>query len=287
MSISVISKVFAKEVAKTMRYGKDINAIKTGFETLDDILGGGLEPGKLYVLGSRPGMGKTALACNIVLNAINQGKNIVYATMDFTKEKLVERLIRTEAMIDCSQDGHSEDDWDRMIAAANKIGNSKTDAHSIVIDDTQGLSVEDILNDKSGMYKNADLIVLDYLQLMNYVRGFNPRQTIDRADEMDLICKDLKRYSMSKNVAILALSQMNRDCEIREDHRPIITDIKSIPVELYADAVMLLYIDDYYKQCDEKVKLAEVYVPQNSNGRRGCAELLWSPQYMKYTDTSK
>lgn len=276
MSITKINTEITMDIVNAMQNGKAFTGIKTGYIDLDYALGGGLEKGKVYLVAGRPAMGKTAFATNIALSTMKAGQNVIYMTGDLSKEKLIERMIKTDAYIERHFGEYTEEEMARMIDSAKLIGQG-----SFVVEDGSVLSLESIFQDTKGFYKEADLIITDCLQLMTLSRDMHGFGELSLGKEQEQICKELHAYAKENDVTIVLLSQMSRRCEARADHRPILSDLRH-PVDQYVDVVMALYRDEYYDYDSELRGIAEVHILKNNNGKLGCVNLLWVSQLLKF-----
>jgi len=280
--MSQIDKEFMDKVLENIKEGA--TGIPTGFERLDKSLGGGLQNGYLYVLGARPAMGKTAFALNIVCNAIKNGINVTYYCLEMNKERLVERLLYMMANIPLPRESYSltEEDWSKLINAAEKIGRSK-----LIIDDTPGISIEEISWENMGQpsYQESQLIIIDYLQLISAHMSREGYEFKSRQQEMDFVCKELKRMARDNNVPVLVLSQLSRACETRSEHRPILSDFKDFSaIETMADVVLFLYRDEYYNFDSEIKGIAEITVAKNKSGYCSFSEYGYLPECTKFVN---
>lgn len=275
MAITKIDVGTIMDVINGMINAKEFAGVETGYIGLDHMLGGGLEKGKVYLMAGRPAMGKTALAINIAFNSIRAGYKVVYASGELSIEDLIERMIKTCALLQNNAGEYTEEEMIRMIDAAKYIGKK-----SLVIDDTE-LSCENIYKDSSGLYKDADLIIIDYLQLMKLSCNMGEIHDASSVRNQEQICENLRTYAKENNVAILLLSQIGRSCEARTDHRPRLSDLK-YPIDRYADVVMFLYRDGYYDPESETRDVAEVNIVKNNNGMTSCVKLMWLQEYLKF-----
>ena len=262
--------------------------VSTGLRDLDKALGGGFQPGALYVLGGRPAMGKTSLALNILINALNKGIKVTYFSLEMSKDKLIERLLYMMAHIPftrvaCRKLG--DDDWNGLIEAAKKIT-----ASNLIVDDTAMISVDEISWRKTSepYYKDSQLIIIDYIQLLTAHICKEDNEFNSRGQELDYIARELKELSRNENIPILALSQLSRACERRDVHRPILSDLReSSSIEELADVVMFLYRDEYYNLDTELKGIAEILVAKNKYGRRCHTEAVYISEYMKFANKMK
>ena len=172
------------------------------------------------------------------------------------------------------------DEWDKLVDAAEDISNSK-----MVIDDTPGITISE-LRSKARKYKldyDIQIIFIDYLQLMA-----GNGKTDNRQQEISDISRALKALARELNIPIIALSQLNRSVEQREDHRPMLSDLReSGAIEQDADVVMFLYRDDYYNKDTDKKNISEVIIAKQRNGPIGTVELVWLPNYTKFANKEK
>lgn len=257
-----------------------ITGIETGFIDLDQRTAG-LQPSDLILVAARPSMGKTAFSLNIIQTAgIKNKKSVAVFSLEMSKDQLVSRMLCAEAMID-SQKARTgmleKDDWDRIAQSIPNITNSR-----IYIDDTPGINVMDMRAKcrRLKMEKGLDLIMIDYLQLMSGVGDGSSRQ-----QEISDISRSLKALAREMNAPVIALSQLSRACEQRQDHRPMLSDLReSGAIEQDADVVMFLYRDEYYHPDTDKKNVGEVIIAKQRNGPTGTVELVWLGQYTKFAN---
>ena len=257
-----------------------ITGIETGFIDLDQRTAG-LQPSDLILVAARPSMGKTAFSLNIIQTAgIKNKKSVAVFSLEMSKDQLVSRLLCAEAMID-SQKARTgmlaKDDWDRIAQSIPNITNSR-----IYIDDTPGINVMDMRAKcrRLKMEKGLDLIMIDYLQLMSGVGDGSSRQ-----QEISDISRSLKALAREMNAPVIALSQLSRACEQRQDHRPMLSDLReSGAIEQDADVVMFLYRDEYYHPDTDKKNVGEIIIAKQRNGPTGTVELVWLGQYTKFAN---
>ena len=270
-----------EEAAKTK--GR-VTGIATGFTELDYKLTG-LHPAELILVAARPAMGKTAFVLDIAqYAAFKDNHAVAMFSLEMSKEQLVTRLMASESMVDSQQirTGDLRDsDWEKLLEGAALIGNSK-----LIIDDTASSLAE--IRSKCRKYKQTydiDMVVIDYLQLMS---GSNTRRNESRQQEISEISRALKVLARELNIPIIALSQLSRAVEARQDHRPMLSDLReSGAIEQDADVVMFLYRDEYYNPDTEKKNIAEVIVAKQRNGATGSIELVWLGQYTKFANKER
>lgn len=269
-----------EKIEEAHRSKGGITGVETGFIDLDQRTAG-LQPSDLILVAARPSMGKTAFALNIIQTAgIKNKKSVAVFSLEMAKDQLVSRMLCAEAMVDSqrARTGMLEaDDWDRIAQSIPNITNSR-----IYIDDTAGINVMDMRAKcrRLKMEKGLDLIMIDYLQLMSGVGDGSSRQ-----QEISDISRSLKALAREMNAPIIALSQLSRACEQRNDHRPMLSDLReSGAIEQDADVVMFLYRDEYYHPDTEKKNVGEVIIAKQRNGPTGTVELVWLGQYTKFAN---
>ena len=261
--------------------GTGLSGLPTYFSDLDYYLSG-LQEGNLVVLASRPSMGKSSLGLNIATNVAKEGKVVAFFSLEMTKEELVQRVLFSEAKVtsgDARKGQLGAEKWSRVVEAASKVNNLP-----LYFDDAPVITVTDI-RAKSRRLKSSkglDLIIVDYLQLMQSSSGDNRQQEIAE------ISRNLKNLARELRVPILALSQLNRAAEAREDKRPRLGDLReSGAIEQDADIVMMLYRDDYYNSGTEIPGVAEVNIVKNRSGQTGKVELFFSKEFTQFSNYSK
>ena len=270
-----------EEAAKTK--GR-VTGIATGFTELDYKLTG-LHPAELILVAARPAMGKTAFVLNIAqYAAFKDNHAVAMFSLEMSKEQLVTRLMASESMVDSQQirTGDLRDsDWEKLLEGAALIGNSK-----LIIDDTASSLAE--IRSKCRKYKQTydiDMVVIDYLQLMS---GSNTRRNESRQQEISEISRALKVLARELNIPIIALSQLSRAVEARQDHRPMLSDLReSGAIEQDADVVMFIYRDDYYNKDSEDKGIAEIIIAKQRNGPIGTVNLVWLPDYTKFANIQR
>lgn len=250
----------------------------SGYPDLDYRIGG-FEPGKLYVIGGRPAMGKTALILNMIeYMSILNDKTTVLFSFELPKEEVVNRLIMINGRFDTIKlrSGNLDnDEWDRIIESAGNIGNS-----GLLVDDViYGFTVEELVDRcKSEELSSVDVIFIDYLQLLCAKKFFDSRQ-----QELAYIIRQLKELAKELNKPVVVTSQLSRAVECRPDHRPMLSDLReSGAIEETADAVIFLYRDEYYNFETDRKGIAELIVAKNNAGLSGIIELAYLRDYLKF-----
>ena len=279
----VLVETFA-ELEKLYNQKETVTGVPTGFADLD-YKTAGLHNSDLVLIAARPAMGKSAFALNIATYAaINAKKPVVIFNLEMSKEQLVNRMLCSEAMVDSNKirtGKIDEEDWIKLATALGPLSEAP-----IYIDDTPGISVAEIRAKcrKLKLEKNIGLIVIDYLQL---IQGTG-KKGASREQEISEISRSLKILAKELDVPVIALSQLSRAAEQRQDHRPMLSDLReSGAIEQDADIVMFLYRDDYYNQETEKKNIAEVIIAKHRAGSTGTIELLWLGNYTKFANIEK
>lgn len=288
--ISDVVNESLKNIELLSQQSGDVTGIPTGYIALDKMTAG-LQPEELIILAARPAVGKTAFALNIAQNVATKADQVVAIfSLEMGAESLVNRMLCAEGNIDA---GHlrtgqmSEEEWSNLIMAMATLGQSR-----IFIDDTPGIRIAEIrakarrLKQEQG---NLGLIVIDYLQL---IEG-NNRES--RQQEVSEISRQLKKLAKELKVPVIALSQLSRGVEQRQDKRPVLSDIReSGSIEQDADIVAFLYRDDYYERegAEEKEEpefennIVEVIIEKNRSGARGTVKLLFKKEFNKFSSMS-
>ncbi|MFQ9514288.1 MAG: replicative DNA helicase [Eubacterium sp.] len=273
----VVLNVFEK-IEKASQTRGSITGLETGFTKLDIQLSG-LQPSDLILIAARPSVGKTAFVLNITETiAVKHQIPVAIFSLEMSSEQLINRVISQNSMVSSQKmrNGElSDNEWANIVESANVIGNS-----NIIIDDTPGISIGEMRSKcrKFKLEKDIQLVIVDYLQLMTT----NARHS-SREQEIAEISRTLKGIARELNVPVIALSQLNRSSETREDKKPIMADLReSGSIEQDADVVMLMsrYYDRETKTEDRNRII--VNVAKQRNGPVGEVELVWLPQYTKF-----
>ena len=257
-----------------------IVGISTGFKDLDEKTSG-LQRSDLIIVAARPAMGKTAFALNIAQqSAVKAGSSVIIFSLEMSKEQLGQRLLAMQARVEMQklkQGDLDRKDWDRITMALDELNNTK-----IVIDDTPGISIMEMRNKCRRLKadQGLDLVVIDYLQLMS-MQG----KTDNRQQEISTISRNLKLLAREMDCPVIVLSQLSRAPEQRQDHRPILSDLReSGSIEQDADIVIFLYRDDYYNENTDKPGVCEVNIAKHRSGPTDKVELTWVSRYTKFSD---
>lgn len=272
-----------ESICSTAQNGNTVTGISTGFKDLD-YRTAGLQPSDLILIAARPSMGKTAFALNIAeFVAMKNGISTAIFSLEMSKVQLAKRLISMNSKVDSQhiRTGQlSADELQKVAESGITLGNS-----ALVIDDTPAISINELRNKcrRLKMERGLDLIMIDYLQLMS---GNNGSKSVSRQQEISDISRSLKALARELNCPVIALSQLSREVEKREDKRPILSDLReSGAIEQDADVVMFLYRDEYYtKDASTKKGITEVIIGKQRNGPTCTVELKWLGQYTKFAN---
>lgn len=274
------------QIDELYQSNEDITGLSTGYRALDEITAG-LHPDELIILAARPGVGKTAFALNVSQNiGTKTDETVAIFSLEMSAEQLVNRMLCAEGSINASNlrtGSLTEEEWQSLIVAMGSLSRA-----NIYIDDTPGIRVAEIrakcrrLKQERG---DLGLIVIDYLQL---IEGSNRE---NRQQEVSEISRQLKKLAKELSVPVIALSQLSRGVEQRQDKRPILSDLReSGSIEQDADIVGFLYREDYYRKeegeeeeesADDNV--VEVIIEKNRSGARGTIKLLFIKEYNKFS----
>ena len=259
----------------------DITGIASGFRDLDRITSG-FQPNDLIIVAARPSVGKTAFALNVAQNvAVNTDENVAIFSLEMGAEQLVSRMLCAEGNIDSQRlrSGQLQaDDWSKLTMAMGSLSNA-----GIYIDDSPGIRVAEIRSKCRRLKQEHGLgmILIDYLQLIQ--GSANSKE--NRQQEVSEISRSLKALARELNVPLIALSQLSRGVESRQDKRPMMSDLReSGSIEQDADIVGFLYRDDYYDTESEKQNIIEIIISKQRNGPVGSVELAFVKEYNKFVD---
>ena len=273
-----------EKIETASRSGGTVTGIPTGFIDLD-YKTSCMQPSDLVLLAARPSMGKTAFVLNLVdYIAVRKGLPCMVFSLEMSKEQLVNRMLAMESNVDSQKlrtGSLTDADWDAVVEGIGIIGNSK-----LIIDDTPGISITELRSKcrKMKLEYGLQMIIIDYLQLMTG----SGKTSDNRQQEISEISRSLKALAREMNAPVIALSQLSRACETRQDHRPMLSDLReSGAIEQDADVVMFLYRDDYYNKDTDKPNVAEVIIAKQRNGPIGTVELLWRPEFTKFVNMAK
>ncbi|RME85539.1 MAG: replicative DNA helicase [Planctomycetota bacterium] len=260
----------------------EMGGVTSGFLDIDSMTNG-FEPSQFIVLAARPSMGKTTLALNMMKRmALRDNKAPLLFSMEMAREQVTTNMICSFARVDSHRLRKgilSDEEWERVSDAISELSK-----YRIFIDDTPGLNLMELRAKarKLKLQENIDMIFIDYLQLLHGGKGESRQQ------EISYISRSLKSLARELEVPVLALSQLSRAVEAREDHRPRLSDLReSGAIEQDADIVMLLYREEYYKKektPEEKKNLTEVIIAKQRNGPTGTVNLTFLSQFSCFED---
>lgn len=259
------------------------SGIPTGFYDLDQMISG-LQKSALIIIAARPSMGKTSFALNIASHVgVNEGKGVLIFSIEMSKEQVAQNMVCSRARVSPHKivtGNIDSEDYAHITAEAGILGKAP-----IFIDDTPSVSLREIRG-KARRYKsqyNLGLIIIDYIQLMEANSDSENRQ-----QEISKISRGLKSIARELEVPVIALSQLNRAVDARDDHKPRMSDLReSGALEQDADLIMFLYRDEYYFPDSQRQGIAEVIVAKHRNGPTGSIDLYFFKQYMRFVSMAK
>lgn len=257
-----------------------LTGLSTGFTELDDYTSG-LQRTDLIIVAGRPSMGKTAFCLTLAQNAaLRSGAVVAVFSLEMSKEQLVTRMLASEARINAHRfrTGHlMSNEWERLAGAIGTLSETK-----IFIDDTPGISSLEIrakVRRLAAEQKQIDLIVIDYLQLMDSGKG----RSESRQQEVSQISRELKGLAKEMDVPVVALSQLSRAPEARNPPKPLMSDLReSGSIEQDADVVAFIYREDYYKESEENKGLSEIILAKQRNGPTGTVKLAFLKEFTRF-----
>lgn len=291
-SIKDIMSFTVQEINTLSDEDKQVTGLATGFTELDKMTTG-FHDDELIIVAARPGVGKTSFALNLAQHVgLHDDKSVAMFSLEMSGEQLVQRMLASEGLIDSQhlRTGQlDEEEWQRLTLAAGKLAGT-----SIYIDDTPGIKMSEIRAKARRLAKetgNLGLVVVDYLQLIE-----GPRSE-SRQQEVSAISRQLKKLAKELHVPVIALSQLSRSVEQRQDKRPVLSDIReSGSIEQDADIVSFLYRDDYYRderedgqdngevEAEDDNGEVEVIIEKNRSGSRGTVKLMFSKPYNRFSN---
>lgn len=277
-----------QDLEKLSQTKGEITGIATGFYEIDRITSG-LHPNELIIVAARPAMGKTAFAINLATNmAILGGKSVALFNMEMGAEQLATRMLSSVGQIQGNKlrTGYLEhSDWKRINEAISRLADTK-----IFIDDTPGMTISEIrakCRRLSSSPDGVDVVIIDYLQLISG----STRYAGNRQQEVSEISRSLKTLAMELEIPVIALAQLSRSVEGREDKRPLLSDLReSGSIEQDADIVAFLYRDDYYNKeaaIDENTSSSEFIISKHRNGPTTTIDLLFKRDISKFDNMAK
>lgn len=289
--IKPIQEVLVKaqqELEFLAKNGGDVTGVPTGFYDLDKRTTG-FHGNELIIIAGRPGMGKSALAINMATNmAVNYKKSVALFNLEMGSTQIVNRMLSSVGQINSQKlrtGKLDHTDWKKYNETLSFLADTK-----FFIDDTPGITVSEIRS-KCRRLKNSDkgldCIIIDYLQLISSSNKYSGQRT----NEVSEISRDLKKLAMELEVPVIALAQLSRGVEQREDKRPLMSDLKeSGSIEQDADIVMFLYCDDYYKfKSKDRPQLSptELIISKHRSGGTGTIDLIFERTYTNFKNVIK
>ena len=279
----VLVETFAK-LEELYNSKGQLSGTPSGFKDYD-LKTSGLHDSDLVIVAARPAMGKSAFAINIATNvALQAKKGVAIFNLEMSKDQVGNRILCSEALVDSNKvrTGQLDDeDWVKLASTLTRLSEAP-----IYIDDTAGISIMEIRAKcrKLKIEKDIGLVVIDYLQL---IQG-SGKKNASREQEISEISRSLKILAKELHIPVIALSQLSRSVEKRDDKRPMLSDLReSGAIEQDADIVMFLYRDDYYNPDTEKKNVAEVILAKHRGGSTGTVELAWLPSYTKFANLER
>jgi replicative DNA helicase len=280
--IQVLLKESFERITQLYEAGVEITGVPSGFRELD-LLTSGFQPGNLVILAARPSMGKSALGLGIATNlGVRYEIPVALFTLEMSKSEVTQRMMCSEAKVESQRlrNGRlAPDDWPRLTAACDRLMKAP-----IYVDDTGSTTLMEVRS-KARRLKSREpslgLIIVDYLQLMT--SGVTAE---NRVQEVSQISRALKVLARDLEVPILAMSQLSRAVEQRQDKRPILSDLReSGSLEQDSDLVFFVYRDEYYLgEESEQQGIAEVILAKHRNGPTGTSKLSFLKRYAKFAD---
>ena len=262
----------------------DVTGVPTGYRDLDRMTSG-FQRNDLIIVAARPSMGKTAFALNIAQNvAIKTDENVAIFSLEMGAGQLVQRMLCAEGNIDSQRlrtGKLQQDDWGKLTMAMGSLSHA-----GIYIDDSPGIRVSDIRSKCRRLKQEHGLgmIIIDYLQLISGSESSRD----NRQQEVSEISRSLKSLARELEVPLIALSQLSRGVEQRQDKRPMMSDLReSGSIEQDADIVSFLYRDDYYDDESEQQNIIEIIISKQRNGPTGTVELAFVKEYNKFVDLDR
>jgi replicative DNA helicase len=260
----------------------ELTGIPSGYRDLDRMTSG-FQKSDLLIIAARPSVGKTAFALNVAQNvAARAGETVAIFSLEMSASQLVQRMLCAEGNIDANRmrtGTFQEEDWEKLTMSIATLSKAK-----IFIDDTPGITVSQIRSKCRRLKAEHGLgiILIDYLQL---IQG-SGRES--RQQEISAISRTLKGIARELDCTVIALSQLSRAVEQRQDKRPMLSDLReSGSIEQDADIVAFLYRDDYYDQESEKKNVIEILIAKQRNGPVGKVELAFLKEYNKFVNLSR
>lgn len=279
LTVSEILPSVIDGIEERFNNGGEIVGLPSGFTDLDKKTSG-LQGGDLIIIAGRPSMGKTTLATNIARHVAVNGKTALLFSLEMPREQIVNREIAAIGGIEFShiRNGQIEDhEWTKLSTATATLNNK-----NLIIDDSSGLSVNQIRSRARREKKKhgLDLIVIDYLQLM-------ANEGESQTHSIELISKGLKNLAKELRVPVIALSQLNRGVDKRDNKRPAMSDLRqSGAIEQDADIILFVYRDEVYNEDSPDKGTAEINIAKQRNGEIGMVRLIFQGNHCRFMNYS-
>jgi len=269
-------------IDKLRERGGRLTGLGTDYYDLDDLMGG-LQSGELIIIAARPSMGKTSFALNLTERVASQKAAVAFFSLEMSKQQVIQNMLCCRAQVDgqALRKGRITDQqYKRLQDEATRLYETK-----IFVDDTPGISITQLRAKCRRLKQKHDIqmVVLDYLQLMSAGGRVESRQ-----QEISEISRGLKAIARELSMPVVALSQLNRDVENRDDHRPRMSDLReSGAIEQDADVIVLLHRDEYYKPTEQNAGLAQIIIAKQRNGPTGEVTLRFFREYMRFENYTR
>ncbi len=287
-SIKDILQKTQADLERLSEHKGEVTGLATGWYDVDKLTTG-LHPNELIIIAARPAMGKTAFALNLATHAaMTQDKSVALFNLEMSAEQLAMRIISSLGQLEgfkLRTGNLMNNDWKRINEAVSQLSNT-----NLVMDDTPGITIGEIrakCRRLASSEKGLGLVVIDYLQLISGGKNYGA----NRQQEVSDISRSLKTLAMELQVPVIALSQLSRSVESREDKRPIMSDLReSGSIEQDADIVAFLYRDDYYKKearNEDNTSIVELIIGKHRNGPTATVELLFKKNTSTFLNLSK
>ena len=267
------------------KQGREVTGLETDLKEFDRLTSG-LQKGELIIIAARPSMGKTALAINIAQNAaINHQAIVAIFSLEMSRESLLRRMLASQAWVDqrkLQQGFLGREDQSKLQDALSQLVDSR-----IFIDDSAGISLAEMRAKARRLRQNAgglDLVVVDYLQLMSAAQASGSRKGYEnRVQEVSAISRGLKAMAKELHVPVVALSQLSRSNEKRDDKRPMLSDLReSGSIEQDADVVAFIHRESYYNREEEDRAKSEIIIAKQRNGPTDTVYLNFIDKYTRF-----
>ena len=281
-SITDILMQTLDRIEKQRERGARLTGLGTDYVDLDDLTGG-LQQGELIVIAARPSMGKTSFALNLTERVAGTRNPVAFFSLEMSCQQVIQNMLCCRAQVDgqAMRKGRITDHQFKLLQEeATRLYEAP-----IFVDDTPGMSITQLRAKCRRLQQKHDIkmVVIDYLQLMAAGGRVESRQ-----QEIAIISRGLKGLARELKVPVIALSQLNRDVEGRDDHRPRMSDMReSGAIEQDADVVVLLHRDEYYKPTEANAGLAQVIIAKQRNGPTGEITLRFFREYMRFENYTR